>query len=127
MRALVVDDSAPVRTQLVEHLAQLGMPADQASSATEAAALLGAQTPDVVLLDWTLPDTSGLEFLRWLRSDARHQHTPVIMLTGEGELPFVTEALDAGANEYLHKPFDAQSLLEKLLLLGVDPEQRRAA
>jgi len=128
MQALVVDDSTAVRGLLVEHLSQLGFEVEQAGNGFEALAKLQA-TPAfaVVLLDWTMPGMDGLEVLRRLRADSRNTEVPVVMVTTDGELPFVDDAFKAGANEYLMKPFDAQTVLEKLLLLGVDPETRRVA
>lgn len=128
MQALVVDDSQAVRDLLSEHLGQLGFQVQQAADGLEALARL-AQMPRfaIVLLDWAMPGMDGLEVLRRMRSDGRFTEVPVVMVTTETELPNIADALDAGASEYLMKPFDAQSLLEKLLLLGVDPELRRAA
>ena len=128
MQALVVDDSQAVRDLLTDHLGQLGFQVQQAADGLEALARL-AQMPRlaIVLLDWAMPGMDGLEVLRRMRSDGRFIEVPVVMVTTETELPNIADALDAGASEYLMKPFDAQSLLEKLLLLGVDPELRRAA
>jgi len=128
LQALIVDDSAAVRQLLGEHLAQLGFEVQQAGNGFEALARLQSM-PDlsVVLLAWTMPGMDGLETLRRIRADARWADVPVVMVTTEGELPYVEDAFDAGASEYLLKPFDGQAVLEKLLLLGVDPEARRAA
>ena len=128
MRALVVDDSKEVRELLADHLTQLGFQVEQAGSGFEALAKIQGTPPfSVVLLDWTMPEMDGLEVLRRARADERQAEVPVVMVATDGELPFVDDAFAAGANEYLVKPFDAQSVLEKLLLLGVDPEVRRAA
>lgn len=128
MHALIVDDSAAVRSLLAEHLTQLGFLVEQASTGAEALGKLSTLPGlAVVLLDWSMPGMDGLEVLRRIRADARYADIPVVMVTTDGELPFVDDAFTAGASEYLMKPFDAQSLLEKLLLLGVDPEMRRAA
>ena len=128
MNALIVDDSDAVRGMLVEHLSRLGFVVEQAANGMEAIALAARmQTLAIVLLDWDMPGMDGLEVLRRLRAEASTRELPVVMLTTEHELPFVESALNAGASEYLMKPFDAQTVLEKLLLLGVDPEVRRAA
>jgi two-component system chemotaxis response regulator CheY len=128
MQALVVDDSVAVRGLLSEHLSQLGFQVEQAASGFEALAKVQAMPHlTVVLLDWTMPGMDGLEVLRRIRAEGRYANVPVVMVTTQGELPFVDDAFNAGASEYLMKPFDAQTLLEKLLLLGVDPEIRRAA
>ena len=128
MNALIVDDSDAVRGMLVEHLRRLGFAVEQAANGMDALALAARmQTLAIVLLDWDMPGMDGLEVLRRLRAEASTRELPVVMLTTEHELPFVESALNAGASEYLMKPFDAQTVLEKLLLLGVDPEVRRAA
>ncbi len=128
MQALVVDDSLAVRSLMAEHLGQLGFQVEQAADGLEAIArLTGMPRLAVMLLDWSMPGMDGLEVLRRVRADGRFAELPVVMVTTEGEIPGVEDALKAGASEYLMKPFDAQSLLEKLLLLGVDPEVRRAA
>ena len=128
MQALVVDDSAAVREMLSAQLTQHGFEVEQAGNGFEAVAKLQTMPQlAVVLLDWTMPGMDGLEVLRRVRADARYFAVPVVMVTSEGELPFVLDAFNAGASEYLMKPFDAQAVLEKLLLLGLDPEIRRAA
>lgn len=127
MRALVVDDSRAMRSIIRRHLGELGIGVDEAGSGAEALfALNQIQMPDVVLLDWNMPDMNGLECLRRLRADAGTENLPVMMVTTESEMAQVALALEAGANEYLMKPFDRQALLEKLLLLGLDPSARAA-
>lgn len=127
MKALVVDDSDAVRDILASHLARLGFDVDAAADGLQAVSLAAQSAPEVVLLDWAMPGMDGLEVLRRLRAYPPTALTPVIMLLTPHEMPFVESALDAGASEYLMKPFDADALLEKLLLLGVDPEARRIA
>jgi two-component system chemotaxis response regulator CheY len=128
MHALIIDDSDAVRGLLADHLAQLGFEVEQAANGMEALARAARMRDiEVVLLDWNMPGMDGLEVLRRLRAEIPTREVPVIMLTTEHEMAFVESALDAGASEYLMKPFDAQTVLEKLLLLGVDPESRRAA
>ena len=128
MQALVVEASEVVRETLSEHLLQLGFQVEQASEGATALGKLEAfPPPDVILLGWSLPDLDGLEVLRRVRAGAGVCDVPVVMVTTEEQLPLVDDALAAGASEYLIQPFDAQTVLEKLLLLGVDPELRRAA
>jgi two-component system, chemotaxis family, chemotaxis protein CheY len=68
----------------------------------------------------------GFELLRKVRADRAHEDLPIMMVTTESEMSQVAIALEGGANEYLMKPFDRQALLEKLLLLGIEPESRAA-
>ena len=127
MRALVVDDSRAMRSIIRRHLDELGIAADEAGSGAEALFVLNhIQRPDVILLDWNMPEMNGLECLRRLRSDSATENLPVMMVTTESEMAQVALVLDAGANEYLMKPFDRQALLEKLLLIGLDPGRRAA-
>ena len=127
MRALVVDDSRAMRSIIRRHLDELGIEVDEAGSGAEALFVLNhIKTPDVILLDWNMPEMNGLECLRRLRADPATADLPVMMVTTESEMAQVALALDAGANEYLMKPFDRQALLEKLLLIGLDPGRRAA-
>jgi two-component system chemotaxis response regulator CheY len=127
MRALVVDDSRAMRSIIRRHLDELGVAVDEAASGAEALFVLHhVPRPDVVLLDWNMPDMNGLECLRRLRADPEHEGIAVMMVTTESEMAQVALALEAGANEYLMKPFDRQGLLEKLLLLGLDPRAEAA-
>jgi two-component system chemotaxis response regulator CheY len=127
MRALVVDDSRAMRSIIRRHLDELGIAVDEAGSGAEALFVLNhIQTPDVILLDWNMPEMNGLECLRRLRADSATENLPVMMVTTESEMAQVALALDAGANEYLMKPFDRQALLEKLLLIGLDPGRQAA-
>src|SRR4029077_11743123 len=81
---------------------------------------------EVVLLDWNMPGLDGREVLERLRADPNTADLPVMMVTTESEMEQVEVALDAGASEYLMKPFDRAALLEKLLLLGFAPERKSA-
>ena len=127
MRALVVDDSRAMRSIIRRHLDELGIHVDEAASGAEALFVLNhIPMPDVLLLDWNMPEMNGLECLRRLRADRETENIPVMMVTTESEMAQVALALDAGANEYLMKPFDRQALLEKLLLLGLDPGAQAA-
>jgi two-component system chemotaxis response regulator CheY len=127
MRALVVDDSRAMRSIIRRHLNELGIDVEEAGSGAEALVMLGRIVPpDVVLLDWNMPEMNGLDCLRRLRADVAVADLPVMMVTTESEMAQVSLALEVGANEYLMKPFDRQGLLEKLLLLGLDPGAKAA-
>jgi two-component system chemotaxis response regulator CheY len=127
MRALVVDDSRAMRSIIRRHFDQLGIQVDEAASGAEALFVLNQiPMPDVVLLDWNMPEMNGLDCLRRLRADAATANLRVMMVTTESEMAQVAMALEAGADEYLMKPFDRQALLEKLLLLGLDPGAKAA-
>ena len=79
--------------------------------------------PDLVLIDWNMPVMNGYEFVIAVRSDERYNDVPLMMVTTETEMSQVVKALEAGANEYIMKPFTREILLEKLEILGVDVAQ----
>jgi two-component system, chemotaxis family, chemotaxis protein CheY len=125
MKALVVDDSRSMRAILMKQLKELGFQAAEASGGVEALRILNEQGPfELVLLDWNMPEMDGREVLAIIRSEPKYAKTRVMMVTTESEMSQVSVALEAGASEYLMKPFDRDSLLEKLVLLGLDPSGR---
>lgn len=122
MHALVVDDSAIIRRILVVYLNRLGFEVTQAVNGRDALARLKqmAQT-DLVLVDWNMPEMDGVSLVRAIRADRDYQTLPLMMVTTNTERRQVSEALDAGANEYIMKPFTADMFREKLELLGFAP------
>jgi two-component system chemotaxis response regulator CheY len=125
--ALVIDDSRVMRAILGKFLGELGFEVHEAASGLEALVRIRKmQTPDIVLVDWNMPEMDGCGFLRKIRAEDAFRGVPVMMVTTESEMNQVSVALDAGADEYLMKPFDKASLLEKLMLLGVDPGEKAA-
>lgn len=127
MRALVVDDSRSMRAIIGKLLKELGFDVEEAESGVEALEALNRNpTYDLMLLDWNMPHMDGFELLRRLRMEARFEDLPVMMVTTESEFSQVEVALGAGANEYLMKPFDRHALLQKLMLIGIDPDARAA-
>lgn len=125
MKALVVDDSRSMRAIIGKQLRELGFTVQEAGSGQEALASLHADSSvDLVLLDWNMPEMDGCEVLSLIRSEPRYKTVRVMMVTTESEMSQVAVALEAGANEYLMKPFDRESLVEKLVLLGLDPAGR---
>ncbi len=120
MKALVVDDSRAMRAVLTRYLDGLGIEADGAEDGTAALERLESQGPvDLVLLDWNMPGLSGLEVLERIRARQDWDAIAVVMVTTESELERVVAALDAGANEYLMKPFGREALAEKLEIVGL--------
>lgn len=119
-QALVVDDSRAVRMILARTLAELGYEVHQATNGREALELIDADPSAyrLVLLDWHMPEMDGLELLRKLRSRPQLSALVVVMVTTETDLDHVAEALAAGANEYIMKPFTRDILIEKLQLTG---------
>jgi two-component system, chemotaxis family, chemotaxis protein CheY len=127
MKALVVDDSKTMRTIMARHLRDLGVEVLEAGTGLEGLTTLHrAGRIDLVMIDWNMPEMDGFELLRRIRSESDFDDTRLMMVTTESEMANVASALEAGANEYLMKPFDRDALLEKLLLLGFDPGELAA-
>ena len=127
MRALVIDDSRAMRSILRGILSDLGFEVAEAADGREAMALLQRDPAfELALVDWNLPEMSGLEIVTSVRRDSRFAGLKLLMVTTETELQRVVEALDAGADEYIMKPFDREMLVDKLVILGVPVETSRA-
>ena len=121
MKVLVVDDSRAIRGIISKHLAALGFEVLEASGGVEALTQLKhLGRDDLVLLDWNMPEMDGFDVLRRIRTEREYDELRVMMVTTESEMNQVARALDAGANEYLMKPFNREALVEKLVLLGID-------
>jgi two-component system chemotaxis response regulator CheY len=118
MRALVVDDSAAMRSVLKMVLTQAGFEVAEAKNGKEAIFALENGAGDVALVDWNMPEMGGLDFVRAVRADDRYGAMKIMMVTTETDLGQVREALDCGADEYVMKPFTRESILAKLSLLG---------
>jgi two-component system chemotaxis response regulator CheY len=123
MRALVIDDSRTVRVIVSKILVEAGFEVVEAGNGREGLDRL-RQTPDVdlILVDWNMPEMNGLDFIRAVRSDRANDAIRIMMVTTETEQEQVIRALDAGANEYLMKPFSKDTLLAKLSLLDLSGE-----
>ena len=115
-----MDDAKVIRLLLGDSLADLGYDVIQASNGREAlAALEKAPSTTLAMVDWNMPVMNGLEFLKAARADPRFSSLTVVMVTSETELNQIVTALDAGANDYIMKPFTPEMIGEKLLLLGL--------
>jgi two-component system chemotaxis response regulator CheY len=120
-KALVVDDSRAVRMILGKTLKELGFEVCEASNGREALEVIEVEKSAVtlVLADWNMPEINGLELLKRLRQKPELASLVVVMVTTETELEQMTAALEAGANEYIMKPFTRDILVEKLELVGI--------
>ena len=123
MRALVIDDSRTVRIIISQILRELGMEVLEAGNGSEALEQI-KQNSDVelMLVDWNMPEMNGIEFIRAVRSQRAFDTARILMVTSEAQSDHVTEAINAGANEYLMKPFSKEVLVAKLNLLDVIQE-----
>jgi two-component system, chemotaxis family, chemotaxis protein CheY len=120
-RALIVDDSRAVRMILARNLRELGYQTAEAGDGVEALRVLTAGPGgfSLALVDWNMPEMNGMELLRAVRADARLAGLTVIMVTTETEVEHMAAALEAGANEYVMKPFTREILFDKLQLAGL--------
>ena len=116
---LVVDDSRVIRKVARRILEDIGYEIAEAADGVEALAWCRACMPDAILLDWNMPVMTGIEFLRRLRSEPGGQSPVVVFCTVENDLEHIREALDAGANEYIMKPFDGDIIAAKLVEAGL--------
>ena len=111
---LVVDDETSIREMLVISLESAGYNVLQAENAKNAHSLVLDKHPDLILLDWMMPVTTGLELLRRLKRDEMTDHIPVIMLTAKAEESSKISGLDSGADDYIAKPFSPRELLSRI-------------
>jgi two-component system phosphate regulon response regulator PhoB len=107
---LVVEDEPAIQELLALNIIQAGHNAMRALSAEHAQDLLRETMPDLILLDWMLPGTNGLEFARKLKSDAVTKSIPIIMLTARGDEYDKVRGLEVGADDYVTKPFSPREL-----------------
>ena len=119
MHALIVDDSATMRLILKAHLKKLGFEVTEAVNGRDALAQLRHMgKADVVLVDWNMPEMDGIAFILAVRADVANRLLPLMMVSTNSELADVARALEAGANEYIMKPFTGAMIREKLEMLG---------
>ena len=122
MRALIVDDSRAMRLILGRIMGELGFEVIEAANGRAALdRVIGGETIDVALVDWNMPEMNGYELLCALRADQAYARIPVLMVTTETETAQIVRALEAGANEYVMKPFTKDVLIDKLALLQLHP------
>ena len=122
-QALVVDDSRAMRTIIGRFLKEAGYQIAEAADGREALDRLAELRPtspvSLVMVDWNMPEMNGLEFVQAARADVAYRDVRIVMVTTETEIERVFSALEAGADEYLMKPFNQAALNDKLDLLGV--------
>jgi two-component system chemotaxis response regulator CheY len=116
---LVVDDSRVIRKVARRILEDLGFETAEAADGVEAMAWCRTAMPEAILLDWNMPAMDGLEFLKQLRKEPDGHQPVVVFCTVENDLEHITQALEAGADEYIMKPFDGDIIAAKLELAGL--------
>ncbi len=121
LRALVIDDSRAMRLILGRMLRELGFQVTDATDGRDGLSQLeGGLSPSLILVDWNMPEMTGIEFVEAVRKPPYESNAKVVMVTTETEVPQVVRALEAGADDYVTKPFTKESIFEKLQLLGLD-------
>jgi two-component system, chemotaxis family, chemotaxis protein CheY len=123
VKALVVDDSRAVRMLLVRTLTEIGYEVQEAANGREALQVIEAGNSGIqlVLADWNMPEINGLDLVKRLRQNPACSSLTVVMVTTETEIEHIGKALEAGANEYVMKPFTREILVEKLQIAGMHP------
>ena len=116
---LVVDDSRVVRKVARRILESRGLVVEEAADGRLALDACRLRMPDCVLLDWNMPVMSGIEFLHALRAEFGPDNPPVVFCTTETEISFIEQAIAAGAQEYIMKPFDDDILAGKFAQVGL--------
>jgi len=120
MRALVIDDSQPVRSILTDILVGIGFSVQEAANGLEAMDLIKKEKMDLALVDWHMPGMDGCEFVQEVRKHDAYKDMRMMMVTTETAISKVAEALEAGADEYIMKPFTKEMIVEKLALIGIN-------
>lgn len=122
---LIVDDEAAIRDMLKVALEMADFRCIEAKNAYEAQVAITDFSPDLVLLDWMMPEVTGIELLRRWRRNPETKDTPVIMLTAKTELDSLVKGLDTGADDYISKPFSPRELVARIktILRRVDSGQ----
>lgn len=120
MRALIIDDSRAIRLILTRLLTELGFETDHAEDGQDGLEAVERRGPfDLALVDWNMPEMNGYEFVKAVRQRPNCGDMKLIMVTTETEMQRVVKALEAGADEYVMKPFTRDVLAEKLAILGI--------
>ena len=116
---LVVDDSKMIRRVAGRILKDLKFDTDEAENGQEAITQCKTKMPDAILLDWNMPVMDGLSFLKQLRAQPNGKDPVVVFCTAERSIEKITEALDAGADEFVMKPFDSDIIASKFFQAGL--------
>ena len=110
----VVEDEKPIQTLLRYNLEKEGFKVSSSENGEEALSLIKEKKPDLILLDWMLPDLSGIQICQHLKHDKKVKGIPIIMLTAKGEEEDKVKGLESGAEDYLTKPFSFPELLARI-------------
>jgi two-component system chemotaxis response regulator CheY len=121
-KCLIVDDSKVIRKFAKGILEELSFAVEEAMDGSEAISKCQQELPDLILLDWNMPVKDGMDFLNEFGEKFKDTKTKIIFCTTENELGKIKRAMDAGADEYIMKPFDIEILRGKLIQVGLIEE-----
>ncbi|MBT8067407.1 MAG: phosphate regulon transcriptional regulator PhoB [Gammaproteobacteria bacterium] len=113
-KILIVEDEAPIREMIAFHLSRAGFDTLEAADCRSARELLADERPNLALIDWMLPDMSGLELTRTLKRDANNEDLAIIMLTARADEYDKVAGLEGGADDYITKPFSPRELIARI-------------
>ena len=113
-KILIVEDEQAIREMIAFHLARAGFETMEAQDSKEARELIANHRPDLALIDWMLPDISGLELTRMLKRDESYEDLAIIMLTARAEERDKISGLEGGADDYITKPFSPRELVARI-------------
>jgi len=113
-KILIVEDEQPIREMIAFHLGRAGFETLEAADSRRARELLADERPNLALIDWMLPDVSGLELTRMLKRDKNYDDVAIIMLTARAEERDKISGLDGGADDYITKPFSPRELVSRI-------------
>lgn len=113
-KILIVEDETPIREMIVFHLSRAGFDTIEAADCRQARELLADERPDLALVDWMLPDMSGLELTRTLKRDKENEDLAIIMLTARSDEHDKVSGLEGGADDYITKPFSPRELIARI-------------
>lgn len=122
MKTIVIDDSRTVRKMLCGYMKALNIETFEAENGCDALSRLGFENPEDVelaLVDWDMPQMTGIEFLKEVRACPEYEHLKVMMVTSHNKPEDLMQAIELGANEFLMKPFDEEMLQDKLRIIGM--------
>jgi two-component system chemotaxis response regulator CheY len=124
MKVCIIDDSTATRFMISKIMKELGFVTFEAQDGQDALKKLSAnQDTSLVLVDWNMPIMNGLDFVSHARHDPRFKGMKLMMVTTEAEMTSVIKALEAGADEYVMKPFTKEMIADKIRLLGIPVTQ----
>jgi len=120
MRVLIIDDSKAIRMIIGRTLKEVGFDVTEACHGLDALERLKEEDKfDLAMVDWNMPEMNGFDFVCAVRADAAYNDLQLVMVTTEAEMSQVIKALEAGANEYIMKPFTKDAIVGKLQILGL--------